>query len=175
MSNAVRTVESVWNYPRPPALERVPYNLKVVWQPPPQSGAVAVTIADSDHAWAVKETSHPPTYYFPPQDVRLKFLRESRARHTMCEWKGIAHYWDLVPPEKVLNGTSADQLEPIVRARIWSYPSPTPLARDLKEHLCFYPSPQTDPNTVGTWECFADGEKVKPQEGDFYGAAAKKE
>ncbi|CAD7068858.1 unnamed protein product, partial [Tilletia caries] len=53
----------VWSYPRPPALEKVPYNLKVVWNPPPQSGAPAVTIADSNHAWAVKETSHPPTYY----------------------------------------------------------------------------------------------------------------
>ncbi|KAK0523444.1 mRNA-decapping enzyme subunit 2 [Tilletia horrida] len=165
-----RTVENVWQYPRPPALERVPYNLKVIWQPPPQSGASPVTVADSNHAWAVKETSHPPTYYFPPGDVRTEFLRESRARHTMCEWKGVAHYWDLIAPEHLAaKGGDKASAEPAVKARIWSYPSPTPLARDLQDHFCFYPSPQTDPARVGTWECFADGEKVQAQEGNFYG------
>jgi len=159
---AARTVENVWNYPRPPLLERVPYNLKVVWHPPASAAnSTPITIADTSHAWAVKETSHPPTYYFPPTDVKTEYLRESNARKTMCEWKGVAHYWDLVLPGAATS--------PAVKARIWSYPSPTPLARDLRDHLCFYPSPQTDTERVGTWECFADGEKVEPQKGDFYG------
>ncbi|KAE8230575.1 hypothetical protein CF326_g4419 [Tilletia indica] len=74
-----RTVENVWNYPRPPALEKIPYNLKVIWNPPPHTGAPPVTLADSNNAWAVKETSHPPTYYFPPNDVNREFLQHTVA------------------------------------------------------------------------------------------------
>jgi len=49
--------ETVWDYPRPPRLE-------------PFLGSITVelggkTIALTNHAWRVLETSHPPTYYLP--------------------------------------------------------------------------------------------------------------
>ncbi|GEP08714.1 hypothetical protein MGN01_05590 [Methylobacterium gnaphalii] len=53
--------ESVWNYPRPPRLERVDRRLRAVF--------AGQTIADTTAGWRVLETSHPPTYYFPPDAV----------------------------------------------------------------------------------------------------------
>ncbi len=74
--------ESVWDYPRPPALQ--PSGRRVVVH----SGSLV--IADSTSAWRVMETSHPPTWYIPPADVRGSSLRRSVARGSVCEWKGVA-------------------------------------------------------------------------------------
>ncbi len=41
------------------------------------------------------------------------------------------------------------------------YPDPTPLLRDLKGYVAFYPSKMD--------ACWAGGEKVEAQSGDFYG------
>ena len=54
--------ESVWDYPRPPRLERCQHRIRVVLG--------GKTIADSRNALRVLETTHPPTYYIPPSDVR---------------------------------------------------------------------------------------------------------
>jgi hypothetical protein len=48
----------------------------------------------------------------------------------------------------------------VVKDRIWSYEEPNEKYKDLKGYLSFY---------AGPWECFVDGELVKPQPGDFYG------
>lgn len=73
-------------------------------------------------------------------------------RSSLCEWKGRATYWKLT---KTASGES-------VSGKIWSYESPTPGFKDIKSYLSFYASGVP-------WECFVDGEKVQPQEGDFYG------
>ena len=52
--------ESVWDYPRPPRLERCQHRIRVVLG--------GKTIADSRNALRVLETTHPPTYYIPPSD-----------------------------------------------------------------------------------------------------------
>lgn len=70
----------------------------------------------------------------------------------MCEWKGAATYHNLT-----LNSDSTT-----VSRKIWSYASPTPRFKGIKDYLCFYA------NGV-PWSCYVDGEKVQPQEGDFYG------
>jgi hypothetical protein len=49
--------ESVWDYPRPPRLERFVGSITV------ELGGK--TIASTTRAWRVLETSHPPTYYLP--------------------------------------------------------------------------------------------------------------
>ena len=59
--------ESVWDYPRPPRLERTDKKVKVVFG--------GVTIAYTTRALRVLETSHPPVYYVPPEDVRMEHLR----------------------------------------------------------------------------------------------------
>ncbi|MEM9488400.1 MAG: DUF427 domain-containing protein, partial [Myxococcota bacterium] len=53
--------ESVWDYPRPPRIENVPQPLRVEF-----AGKV---IAQSTRGVRVLETSHPPVYYFPPEDA----------------------------------------------------------------------------------------------------------
>ena len=132
--------ESVWDYPRPPAL--VPSSRHLVIR------LGATVIADSRRAWRVLETSHPPTWYVPRDDVAPGVLRPSTAAPTHCEWKGAATYWDVVTPGAQL------------RAAMWSYESPTPRFAALAGALTGYPA-QLD--------CTLDGEPVRPQQGGFYG------
>ena len=47
----------------------------------------------------------------------------------------------------------APQQEPLAKARVWSYPSPTPSFTQIKDYLCFYASSNTNSNTVGKWTC----------------------
>ena len=74
-------MESVWDYPRPPRVEASQKPVRVEF-----AGEV---IAETTRAYRVLETSHPPVFYIPPEDVRGEFLRPSR-RHTYCEFKGEA-------------------------------------------------------------------------------------
>jgi len=132
--------ESVWDYPRPPLAEPSTRRIRVVLG--------GVTVADTTRAMRVLETSHPPGYYIPPEDVRREYLRPSR-RHTFCEFKGQASYYDLVVGERV------------VRDAAWYYADPAPGYEVIRDHLAFYPG-RVD-------ACFVDEEQVVAQAGDFYG------
>jgi uncharacterized protein (DUF427 family) len=105
-------------------------------------------IADTTRAKRVLETSHPPTYYIPPEDVRQEFIRPGNGR-SFCEWKGAANYVTLDVSGKHLENVG------------WYYASPTPAFAAIKNHLAFYPAPMD--------ECTVDGERVTPQPGNFYG------
>ncbi|MEU8819633.1 DUF427 domain-containing protein [Actinoplanes sp. NPDC048796] len=133
-------MESVWDYPRPPRLERTAARVSVV-----HAGQV---IADSVRCWRVLETSHPPVFYVPRDDIATGVLAPA-AGSSYCEFKGDATYWDLI---------AGDVRVP--RAG-WSYEQPTPAYVEMAGAVAFYPS------RVG--ECRVDGELVRPQEGDFYG------
>lgn len=143
-----RPLENVWTYPRPPALQRCPYRLRILWRPP--SGPL-ITLADTTGAYRVLETSHPPTYYLPPADVRSEHLVPSAARATLCEWKGRAAYFDVRAP---------GEAGPLVRARVWAYPEPTALFADIKGYLSFYAGSGTDKAQFGEWECYVEEDKV---------------
>lgn len=132
--------ESVWDYPRPPALEHSERHVEVFFN--------NILIADSSDVIRVLETSSPPVYYIPESDIEMKFLAENSHR-TFCEWKGVAHYYDL----KVHDKTA-------LRAA-WHYPDPVPDFAELKNHIAFYAQKMD--------RCFVDGEIVKAQSGDFYG------
>ena len=73
--------ESVWDYPRPPRLEDVEKKVKVVFN--------EVTLAYTTRAKRVLETSHPPVYYIPPEDIRTEHLTLADGT-SFCEWKGAA-------------------------------------------------------------------------------------
>ena len=105
-------------------------------------------IAESAHAYRVLETSHPPVYYIPPEDVRREFLRPSR-RQTFCEFKGRASYYDLVAGGRE------------VRDVAWYYPEPTARFEIIRDHIAFYPG-----RVDAVW---LDDEQVVAQAGDFYG------
>lgn len=135
-----RPPECVWDYPRPPRLERSDRHIRVVF--------AGVVLADTRAALRVLETSHPPVYYVPPQDVALQYLDPSD-HGSFCEWKGRARYHD------VRVGTRS-----AVRAA-WSYPEPSAAFAPIRDHVAFYPAPMDG--------CFVDGERARAQPGGFYG------
>ncbi len=132
--------ECVWDYPRPPRLEPTSRHLRVE--------LAGVTLAETRNAFRVLETSHPPVYYLPPEDVASQYLAAS-SRRSFCEWKGAASYYDVVVGDTRRNDAA------------WFYPHPTPAFAPIRNYLAFYP---------GTMDgCFVDGERVQAQPGDFYG------
>jgi uncharacterized protein (DUF427 family) len=87
-----RGQESVWDYPRPPRLERTTKRLEIVMN--------GVKIADTNRAYRVLETSHPPVYYIPLEDVRREYL-EASSNSSFCEWKGGARYYTVRVGDRV--------------------------------------------------------------------------
>lgn len=133
------SIETVQDYPRPPALEQVPQCLRVVLG--------GQTAARTTAGLRVLETHHAPTYYFPAQDIAAQLIPASGA--SFCEWKGAAQYWDVV---------MGDVTAP--RAA-WSYPNPTPTFALLAHHVAFYAGLME--------ACYVGDVAVIPQPGDFYG------
>lgn len=131
--------ESVWDYPRPPRVEPVTRRVRVQCD--------GVVIADSRRAQRVCETSAPPCYYVPPEDVRLDLLTAS-GRRTACEWKGVASYFDV----RTRDRRFADAA--------WTYPRPTAGYEMLAGWIAFYPH---------DLECLLDDERARAQDGRFYG------
>ncbi|MEX2516285.1 MAG: DUF427 domain-containing protein [Gammaproteobacteria bacterium] len=132
--------ESVWDYPRPAVCEIFNGHCQVMHQ-----GRV---IAATRQAYRALETSHPPTYYFPPADVDQSLLSRG-SQQSYCEWKGPAIYWNIRINNEVLPNAA------------WSYPAPTPGFALIKDYLAFYPS-RFD-------QCLVNGIAVIAQAGDFYG------
>ena len=67
-------MENVWHYPRPPAVTSCRDRVRVEL-----GGEV---LAETTNALCVLETSHPPTVYVPPYDVRADLLTPSDTRAT---------------------------------------------------------------------------------------------
>ncbi|MQX37378.1 DUF427 domain-containing protein [Roseospira navarrensis] len=132
--------ESVWDYPRPPRLEPVSERLRVVF--------AGETLAETTRGHRLLETSHPPVYYIPPEDVRMEALA-AEGRRTICEFKGAARYWTVR-----LGGGKAP-------GAAWSYTDPPPAYQAIAGHLAFYVS--------AVDACFVGDEQVQAQAGDFYG------
>ncbi len=132
--------ESVWAYPRPAIAEPTARRLRIVHR--------GVTVAQTVRGVRTLETSHPPTYYFPREDVHAP-LRRATERGSFCEWKGWATYWDV------------DFSDGALLAAAWSYPDPTEGFVGLKDHVAFY---------AAFFDlCTVDDEAVTPQPGGFYG------
>ncbi len=138
--------ESVWDYPRPPRLEDSTKHIQVVFN--------GVTIADTHRAKRVLETSHPPVYYIPLEDIRTEFLTPTR-QSSYCEFKGQAGYYTLTVGDKRVENAG------------WFYSSPTPTFAGIRDYVAFYPSKMDT--------CLVDGETVIAQAGDFYGGWITKE
>ncbi|MCZ4410497.1 DUF427 domain-containing protein [Cryomorphaceae bacterium 1068] len=132
--------ESVWDYPRPPKLEKVTSLVEVFF--------AGRRIASSNKALRILETSHPPTIYIPPKDIDQEVLTKSN-QTTFCEWKGKGNYYHLELGELKVDNAA------------WYYQEPKAAYSELKNHIAFYPSKVE--------ACFIDGEKAEAQEGDFYG------
>ena len=129
----------MWDYPRPPRLEPAERRLRVSHH--------GVVVAETTRGLRILETSQPPAYYFPPGDVDRSLLRPNPAS-TLCEWKGVASYADVVA-----DGDIATQAA-------WWYPDATGAFEPVRDHLAFY---------AQKLDCFVDDEQVDPNEGSFYG------
>lgn len=133
--------ESVWDYPRPPALEEA-QTLVEVW-------LGGVRIANSHRALRVLETSHPPVYYIPLDDILPDVLDQIPKLRTLCEHKGRATYFNVSA-----GGTTVERAA-------WTYQRPRNHYGDLRDHVAFYAEKMD--------RCLVDGEPVQPQPGGYYG------
>lgn len=131
--------ESVWAYPRPAVAAPTARLLRIVHR--------GETVAETRRGFRVLETSHPPTYYFPPADVRAG-LRPSGGR-SLCEWKGQATTLDVAVSGETLRGAA------------WRYDDPTPAFAAMAGYVAFY--------AAAFDLCTVDGAPVSPQPGGFYG------
>jgi uncharacterized protein (DUF427 family) len=131
--------ESVWDYPRPPAL--VPDERRV------RVRADSVTVADTRQAVRVLETASPPTFYLPPEEVRTDLLLPT-GKTTFCEWKGGARYFSIKLDGRLIENAA------------WSYPEPFAGFEAIGGFLAFYP------HAVACW---VEDERVRPQPGPYYG------
>jgi uncharacterized protein (DUF427 family) len=132
--------ESVWDYPRPPRLEDTDKLIQIIFN--------GVEIVHTRGAKRVLETSHPPNYYIPSEDIKLEYLVQT-PQVTYCEWKGQGAYYSLVMGDQRVENVA------------WYYPNPTPRFAAIKNYIAFYAAPMD--------ACYVNGEKVVPQPGKFYG------
>ena len=105
-------------------------------------------MADSTRAQRVLETSHPPTYYIPRDDVRMDLLTRIESGSS-CEWKGRAEYFTVRVGDRV------------AQAAAWSYPAPRSGFERIARHVAFY--------CAAMDRCTVDGARARPQPGEFYG------
>ena len=139
--------ESVWDYPRPPAI--VASDEQVVIR------LGGMDICETNTSWRILETSHPPTYYLPRAAFSEGALVPGHG-HSLCEWKGVASYLDVVGGSR------------IARRAAWYYPEPQPHYAAIRGHV------EALREGVVVYaglmdECLVDGERVLPQAGGFYG------
>ncbi len=132
--------ESVWDYPRPPRIEPVTEQIRVVVE--------GIAIADSAVALRVVETAGAPVYYLPPDDVRLDLL-SANGQHSICEYKGRAGYYDLTLPGRTVASVA------------WSYDEPAAGYEAIRGFVAFFAG-RVDQAWVGE-------ELATPQPGGFYG------
>ncbi len=76
-------------------------------------------------------------------------LLEPVEKVTVCEWKGLATHYDVVVGDRRALQAA------------WSYREPDPGYEAIAGFVAFYPG-RVD-------ACFVDGERVRPQPGDYYG------
>ena len=109
--------ESVWDYPRPPALVGSDADVEVYCGPQ--------RLAASTDSLRVLETASPPTSYLPSRDVDWTLLVHTTGS-SYCEWKGVASYWALAS-------------DPAAGAVAWSYENPSDRFAAIDGCISFYP------------------------------------
>ena len=138
--------ESVWDYPRPPRVERTDETVEI------RLGGVVV--ARTSRALRVLETSHPPVYYLPPHGVRWDLLEPAPGR-SFCEFKGDASYVTIVA-----GGQRSERAG-------WLYRDPTPAFRSIAGYVAFYASRVDEARVGDEVVLFGDGLHGSPTAHDW--------
>jgi uncharacterized protein (DUF427 family) len=97
----------------------------------PNPARVLVTVAgrvvaDTTHAFTLREAGYPPVEYIPFSDVDGSLL-ESTDNATYCPYKGDASYYSL--PVGGIKSVNA----------VWTYEAPFAAVAEIKGHVAFYP------------------------------------
>ena len=87
------------------------------------NGAV---LAESDDTIVI-EGNH----YFPRDSINDDYFSASPA-HTVCSWKGVASYYDVVVGGDVNRGAA------------WYYPTPSAAAADIRDRVAFWRGVQVE-------------------------------
>ena len=132
--------ESVWDYPRPPRIERVDTPVTIDFG--------GIRVVDTADVVRVLETSHPPVYYLPIAAFAPGTLIPASGS-SFCEFKGAARYLDVRAGDLVAERAA------------WNYPEPSPGYELLTDRVAVYAAPMD--------RCTVAGETVTPQPGLFYG------
>ncbi len=132
--------ESVWDYPRPAILQDTNKQIRVIFND--------IVLAETNKAKRVLETSHPPGYYIPSEDIKLEHLIAT-PKKSWCEWKGLCQYYDISVGDKYVTHAA------------WRYIQPSNNFVAIQEYYAFYPSLMD--------ACYVNDELVIPQPGGFYG------
>jgi uncharacterized protein (DUF427 family) len=85
-----------------------------------------VTIAETDRALTLQESTYPAVQYVPLADVDPAVL-EATDHSSYCPFKGEAGYYSLVVGE--------ERAENVV----WTYAAPYDAVADIAGHVAFYP------------------------------------
>lgn len=64
-------------------------------------------------------------HYFPADTIKSEYFEESSAS-SVCPWKGVASYYDVVVDGEVNKGAA------------WYYPEPKDAAANIKDHVAFW-------------------------------------
>ena len=105
------------------------------------------SLADTARGVRIVETSHPPVYYFPPEDVDMALLIPN-SRSSFCEFKGWASYRDVVAEGRREESAA------------WVYEEPSQGFDAIRGWAAFYPQKMD--------ACFVGEERARPQAGGFY-------
>ena len=135
--------ESVWDYPRPPRLERTA-SAASRWC------SAAWCVARTADALRVLETSHPPTYYLPGPASSTAACGPRRAARS-ASGRARRRYLDV---RRRRRGRAR-------RARPGTTRRPPRRTPSSLDHVALYPGAMD--------RCTVDGEVVRPQPGGFYG------
>lgn len=84
-------------------------------------------LAESDDVIVVEGNA-----YFPSDAIAAEHLRTTKNR-SLCFWKGLASYYDVVVDGTVNPGAA------------WYYPHPSPLARRVKGRVAFWQGVRVEP------------------------------
>ena len=79
-----------------------------------------VVLAETDET-VVVEGNH----YFPRDTIADEYISDTPAT-SVCPWKGVASYYDVVVDGQVNPGAA------------WYYPTPSAAAADIKDHVAFW-------------------------------------
>ena len=85
---------------------------KAIWE--------GTTLAESNQCVEVEGNQ-----YFPPDAIKTEYFKPS-ATHTVCPWKGTAHYFHVA-----VDGMQNDNAA-------WYYPQPKPAAAEIKDRIAFW-------------------------------------